>query len=279
MAGTAMRDRESLPDEIIEAVVARVRDERAVSVSALRLGKLSGRAHAELLSTLARANLEHTGKAIRVPLREQVLAVVERAGAAGLPSKALAREVKGARSAAELALVMRELISDGKLVIVAEGKSQRVAAPGPQWLTEAELSAVTQIAEALAALVKATRTGKGKPRPTLDRGLFERPMRALQELAGWADAEPVRTALHAAFKVAPAQAGLVRVPDVVLALEIDYPRTTLLATLDSLAREGTVELRPESAIAGLSANDRARCPISLDGTPLSYARLLPGAHP
>jgi hypothetical protein len=274
-----MRDRESLPDEIIDAIIARVRDESGVAVSALRLGKLSRRAHAQLLSVLARSNLEHTGKAIRVPLRDQVRAAVARAGEAGIATKALAREVKGARSAAELGLVIRDLIADGKLVIVTEGRAQRAAAPGPQWLSEAELVAVADVAQALAGLAKATRAAKGKPRPTLGRAVFDHPLRVLQQLAGRSDAAPARAAMQMALKVAPARAGLVRVPDVVRALETEYAHAALLDALDAMARDGTLELRPESAIAGLSAEDRARCPIAVDGTPLSYARLLAGGRP
>jgi hypothetical protein len=271
-----MRDRESLPDEIIDAMIARVRDESSVPVSTLQLGNLSARAHAELLAVLARFNLEHTGGAIRVPLRDQVRAAVERAGEAGIPMKALAREIKGARSAAELGLVIRDLIADGKLVIVGEGRAQRAAAPGPQWLSQAELAAVAEVAQALAALTKATRAAKGKPRPTLDRRALEQPLRALQELAGSSEAESVRAAMRVALKLAPVHAGLVRVPDVVRALEADHARAALLDALDQMARDGTLELRPESAIAGLSDEDRARCPVGLDGTPLSYARLLAG---
>jgi hypothetical protein len=279
MAGTAMRDRESLADEIIDAIIARVRDESAVAVSALGLGKLSARAHAQLLSVLARFNLEHTGKAIRVPLRDQVRAAVERAGEAGIPTKALAREIKGARSAAELGLVIGDLIADGKLVIVGEGRAQRAAAPGPQWLSGAELAAVAEVAQVLAGLTKATRAAKGKPRPTLDRRVLSQPLRVLQALAGRSDAESVRAALRVSLELAPAHAGLVRVPDVVRALEAEYAHATLLDALDAMARDGTLELRPESAIAGLSDEDRARCPVGLDGTPLSYARLLAGERP
>lgn len=279
MAGTAIRDRESLADEIIDAIIARVRDERGVAVSALRLGKLSGRAHAQLLSVLARFDLEHTGKAIRVPLRDQVRAAVERAGEGGIPTKALAREVKGARSAAELGLVIRDLIADGELVTVGKGPTQRAAAPGPQWLSEAELAAVAEVAQALAGLTKATRAAKGKPRPTLDRRVLDQPLRILQELAGRSDAESARAALRVALELAPARAGLVRVPDVVRALEPEHALGTLLDALDAMARNGTLELRPESAIAGLSDEDRARCPVGLDGTPLSYARLLVGERP
>jgi hypothetical protein len=281
MAGGAIRDRESISGEVIDAVVARVRDENGVAVSALRLGKLSARAHAELLSVLARANLEHTGKAIRVPLRDQVQAAVERAGETGIPTKALAREVKGARSSAELGLVIRDLIADGKLVIVAEGRAQRAAAPGPQWLRETELAALAEVAQTLAALAKATRAAKGKPRPTLGREVFQRPLQVLKELAGNSGAEvaQVRDAMRLALELAPSHAGLVRVPDVVRALETDYAHGALLDALDAMARDGTLELRPESAIAGLSDEDRARCPVALDGTPLSYARLLAGGRP
>jgi hypothetical protein len=279
MAGTATRDRESLPDEIIDAIVARVRNENGVALRALRLGKLSARAHAQLLSALARANLEHTGMSIRVPLRDQVRAAVDRAGEAGIPTKALAREVKGARSAAELGLVVRELIADGRLVIVAHGRAQRAAAPGPWWLRERELSALGDAAQALAGLAKATRAAKGKPRPTLDRRALQEPLRVLQELAGRSDAGSVRAALRVALELAPAHAGLVRVPDVVRALEPDHARAAVLDALDDMARAGTLELRPESAIAGLPDVDRARCPVGLDGTPLSYARLVAGERP
>jgi hypothetical protein len=279
MAGIAMRDRESLPDEIIEAIVARVRNENGVTLRALRLGKLSARAHAQLLSVLGRSNLEHTGMSIRVPLRDQVRAAVDRAGAAGMPTKALAREVKGARSAAELGLVVRELIADGKLVVVAQGREQRAAAPGPRWLREGELSALGEVAQALAGLAKATRPAKGKPRPTLDRSVLQEPLRVLQALAGRSDDVSVRAALRVALELAPAHAGLVRVPDVVRALEPDHERATVLDALDEMARAGTLELRPESAIARLPEEDRARCPVGPDGTPLSYARLVTGDRP
>ncbi len=279
MAPSAPQLRAPLPADVVDSLIARTRSEGGIPVSALKLGKLSAHAHAELLSALARANLEHTGKAIRVPLRDQVRNAVARAGDAGISTKLLGRELKGVRSAAEVGLVMRDMIAAGELVIVADGRAQRAAAPGPQWLDQAELSAVAETAQALAALAKATRPAKGKPRPTLGRSALDEPLRALQELAGRTTAAPTSAALRAALKVAPAHAGLVRVPDVVRALETDYPRATLLDTLDALAREGTLELRPESAIAGLSPDDRARCPSAPDGTPLSYARLLPGGQP
>jgi hypothetical protein len=276
MAGTATRNRESIPDEVLDGLVARVRDEGGVAVSALRLGKLSARAHAELLSALARANLEHTGRAIRVPLRDQVRAAVVRAGEAGIATKLLAREVKGARNAAELALAIRELAADGQLVLVPEGRAQRAAAPGPHWLAERELAELADVAQRLTALVKSTRPVKGKPRPTLGRGALAPAAEALQALAGRSQAGSLRAALRTALALAPSQAGLVSVPQLVRTLEKDHSRAALLDTLDAMAREGALELRPDSGIAGLPDEDRARCPAGLDGTPLSCVRLLPG---
>jgi hypothetical protein len=172
------------------------------------------------------------------------------------------------------------LVAEGELVIVADGRTQRVAAAGPQWLSEAELGAVGELAQALAALAKATRAAKGKPRPTIARGTLDAPLRSLQTLAGRrGSTPPVSAALHAALQAAPTAAGLVRVPDVVRSLETDYARITLLNALEAMALEGNLELRPESAIAGLSDEDRACCPAGLDGTPLSYARLLSGGRP
>jgi hypothetical protein len=146
-------------------------------------------------------------------------------------------------------------------------------------LSEAELAAVAEVAQTLAGLARVTRAAKGKPRLTLDRRVLSQPLRVLRELAPGSDARSVRAALRVALEHAPAHAGLVRVPDVVRALETEYAHATVLDALDAMARDGTLELRPESAIAGLSDEDRARCPVGIDGTPLSYARLLAGERP
>lgn len=263
-----------------------------MSARGLGLGKLSRGAQAELLSALGRAGLEHTGKAIRVPLREQVREALTRAGAQGLHASALAREVKGARSAAELRLTLQELLEAGAILKLADEEGVRLATSAARALTGAELDQLAALAKRLGALARATRARSEGPRPTLARAALEAPRALLEQLAGArptaaeasqpaAPPEAVEQALLAAFLVAPAPSGLIRVPDVIRALERLFPRAALRAAAGALARRGELELRPEASIGRLAHEERARCPMAPDGTPLSSARLLNagGARP
>jgi hypothetical protein len=270
--------RESFTPDELASIIERVRAEHAVTLSSLRLNKLSSKAQGELLNAIARAGLEHTGKAIRKPLREQLRELITRAGASGVASSAVARELKGARSSKELQMAVAELILDGQLALVADARASRLTSPGPALLSEEELSALAGLAEGLAKLVKLARAAKGKPRPTLSRAALEEPLQVLQKLAAKQETARVRSAVHAALASAPLHAGLVRVPDLIRGLESQHSRPSLLAALEAFACEGQLELRPDSAIGRLPDDDRARCPAGPDGTPLVYARPLPAAR-
>jgi hypothetical protein len=265
--------RESFTPDELASIVERARNERAVALTSLKLGKLSSKAQGELLDAIARAGLEHTGKAIRVALRKQLRDLIKAAGASGIPSTTIARQVNGARSA-EVAVAVRELIRDGELALLAGARTSRLTVSSPDLLRDDELATLTELAQGLAKLLKTTRAAKGKPRPTLSRSVLEDPLRVLQDLAAKQDASRTRTALRSALATAPLSAGLVRVPDVIRALESQHSRSSLLAALDAFAREGQLELRPDSAIGRLPDDDRARCPVGIDGTPLVFARPL-----
>jgi hypothetical protein len=320
----------------LEALAAQVRRERAASARSLGLGKLSRAEQAELLSALGRAGLEHTGQAIRVPLGEQVRECLARAGAQGLREAVLAREVKGARSAAELRLTLQTLLQEGAIIKLLDEDGMRLASSAARALTSAELDQLAALAKRLGVLAQATRAGNKPPRPTLARSALEAPRALLNQLAGGRataqqapvalapersadDAAPdrapavllaarageaapgqpaaaghavhqalhataapdqpaaaghaVQQALHAAFLVAPAASGLIRVPEVIRALERLYPRAALVAAASTLARRGEIELRPEASIRRFPEAERARCPLAPDGTPLSNARV------
>lgn len=285
---------DSLPRDQLEALVLQVRREQAVRVRALGLGTLSRAAQAELLAELGRAGLEHTGDSIRVPLREQVRALVAQAGELGIAESTLAREVRGARNTAELRLCTSELIRDGELTFVADGRTPRLSQPGGHVLSADELDQLAALVQRLFALAKETKPSAGKPRVSLLRSALEPSFAMLRALSrpaallspdprlarapAQAHSAPLEDALRTAFLVAPAPSGLVRVPDVIRALEPAHPRAALVLATTQLARAGLFELRPEASIAGLTADDRARCPVALDGTPLSYARLTPAAQ-
>ena len=87
----------SVDPATLSTIVDRVRHEGALKPTTLGLGKLTRTAEAELVEGLARAGLEHTGKAIRLPLRQQLLSLFDRAGDAGLAASAIPRGVKGAQ--------------------------------------------------------------------------------------------------------------------------------------------------------------------------------------
>jgi hypothetical protein len=271
------RTSETFSELRLAELIAQVRRERAVLVRTAGLAKLSRAAHAQLLEALARAGLEHTGPMLRVPLRQQVSDALVSAGERGLSEPELARVVKGARSAAELRLIARELSGEGVLASVVEGRATRLVVRSPELLTDAELDQLAALATRLSALVKSTKASKTKPRATLARKGLRVALAELGALARGREATSVEDLVRAAFLNAPAPSGLVRVPDVIRALEPVHPRSALLAATDALARAGVLELRPEASIARLAEDDRMRCPIGPDGTPLSYARMM--THP
>jgi hypothetical protein len=268
------RTSETLSELRFAELIAQVRRERAVLVRSAGFAKLTRAAHAQLLEVLARAGLEHTGPMIRVPLRQQVSDALASAGELGLSESELARVVKGARSAAELRLIARELSGEGALASVVEGRTTRLVVRGPELLTDTELDQLAALATRLSALLKSTKASKTKPRATLARKALRVALAELGALARGREATSVEDVVRAAFLNAPAPSGLVRVPDVIRALEPVHPRSALLAATDALARAGVLELRPEASIARLAEDDRIRCPIGPDGTPLSYARMI-----
>jgi hypothetical protein len=284
MLPRSARTPETLSELRLAEVIAEVQRERAVLVRTSGLAKLTRGAQVQLLEALARAGLEHTGEMIRVPLRQQVRDALLRAGELGISESQLARAVKGARSAAELRLITRELAGEGVLASVAEGNARRFVLRSAQLLADLELDRLAALATQLSALAKATKPSKVGPRTTLERRALEAPLAQLAALARERTAakveargsaqQAVEDAVRAAFLAAPAASGLVRVPDVIRALEPVHARSALLAATDALARAGVLELRPEASITRIAEEDRVRCPIGPDGTPLSYARMM-----
>lgn len=278
MARASSTPRTSVDSATLDSIVERVRREGALKPASLGLGKLSRTAEAELVEGLARAGIEHTGKALRVPVREQVLALLDGSGDDGVAAAALARGLKGARSAAEVALVLRELSDEGRIAPLVAGRSVRWARRGESILAESELDELAALAKLLAEFAKKTKAPKGKPRPTLSRATLEDAGNRLHRLVSPTSSQSLRSALLDALSSAPSTGGLVRVPEVVRGLEATRPRPELLAELEALAREGLLELRPEAAIGRMTEADRSACPRALDGTPLSYAKLVGTSH-
>lgn len=265
----------------VVALAERVGRELAVKTSTLKLGTLLPEDEARLAARLAEAGVELAGKVVRVPLQQQLERALDAAGSDGIDAATLAKAVRGARDAAETKAAIAALQATGAIAILAggPGKARPLVRRSDAVLSDAELDRLPALAKQLAALAKATRAVAGKPRPTLLRA-------TLAALLGSPSAEPAAApteitaspldALAAALRAAPTHTGLVRVPDVIRGLEAQHPRAALVDALDVLARSGAIELRPEAGLARMADEDRARCLRGLDGTPLSYARVMDG---
>src|SRR5688500_16805429 len=91
---------DAVTPEIVDRAEARVREAAAVAAKKLAEVRLSRAAEAQLAEALGRRGLEHTGKHVRVPLREQRAAVLATDGL--VPLAAVRRALRGATGAAEV---------------------------------------------------------------------------------------------------------------------------------------------------------------------------------
>jgi hypothetical protein len=155
-----------LPDGLVEQVEAAVRAAGAVPLGKLTRQKLGRRAQGQLFEALARRGLERTGRAVRVPLREQVVAAL---ADGPIATSALRKRVRGASSAGELKLVVGDLARARRAAIVVRGGVEEVVAPSDQVLSAAELAAVGQLARDLGKAAAAVRGRAGRPARSLWR--------------------------------------------------------------------------------------------------------------
>ena len=259
-----------LPDGLTEEVEAAVRQAGAVPLGKLTRAKLTRRAQGQLFEALARRGLERTGRAVRVPLREQVAASL-----AGGPigTAALRKRVRGAASAGELKVVLADLARARRAAIVVRRGVEHVAPPSHEVLAAPELAAVRDLARDLGKAVAAVRGRAGQPARSLWRAdLVALLERARVALGGGGD-DAVSLVLDAVRSHASPSTGLAPVPAIARALGPRLPdvREALLAA----AAAGVVELRPESGVGLLAPADAELCPRGPDGWPLSWARELP----
>lgn len=280
MAAASTSTSPSLTSEQLAALIDRVKAAGTLSSAALRLGKLSAEGRAAATAALVAAGLELTDKGARVPLDTQLAARVAAAGERGVALAEATRGLKGARSPAEKKAAIDGALASGALALAIEGGKPVLLPVSDALLSQAELDRLPSLLEGLRQLVKETKGKPGKPRPTISRvrwlatvALDAAKQALVPEARPPGPQRPIETALRDALAIAPAPMGLVRVPEVVASLEPLHARQALVAALDALARAGAVELRPESGLARMSDEDRARCPIGFDGSPLSYARL------
>jgi hypothetical protein len=196
----------------------------------------------------------------------------------GLREKDLRRVVKGASSVAETQRAVAALVRARKLVRVLVGREVWLLEPGDELLGQEELRALAALSKETAALAKQLKVGQVKE-TSLRRQDLEVLARRLGSLAsGKPQAADARAVVLAEARRLSSQRSLASVPTLVRNLEGVLATDEALRTLISLAHDGVVELRTESGMGLLSAEDAALCPRSFDGAPLSFLRVTEAAH-
>ncbi len=268
MATRTAEIKEALPPDLPAEVERAVRAAGALALAKLTKVKLGPSARSELERRLVAAGLERTPSAIRVPLGEQLLVLVQ--GGGRVPLKEVAKRVKGGAKK-ELDAALDALVRAGQARVVVRTAVEVLVGGADRALAPAE---VTEVAAAHAALGKVLKkvTARGRPRSILrdDLAALIGPFdRAVQPPAPAApSAEMVAEALRRL-----AVLDLVRVPDLVRALEGKMAIADVHRALLDADRAGTIELRPEAGNEFLSEEDARLCPPGPRGTVFSYAAL------
>jgi hypothetical protein len=249
--------------EIVERAERCVREALAVSPRKLTDAKLTRAAQAELAEALGRRGLEHTGKHVRVPLAEQLALLLARDGSVAVA--ALRRAIRGATGAPELKALVENALRRGDALLVLRDGKEHLVPPDAAALSSDELDALVTAAAALAKLRRKLGTRAFGARPTL---LANDVQRLFQFARPAAPLDAIVEELRRA--ITPAQP-FAYLPDLARRAGVADP-TAFTARMEKLARAGRIELRPESGLGLLGADDAAFCPRAPDGAILSYAR-------
>ncbi len=220
---------------------------------------------AELLEALARAGFERTASHVRVPLDRQLAALLRRQRA--VPLKKLRAHLAGVESAEELTHVVEWLRQTGALASVYADGSEQVTSAVDDVLSDAELEALAAFSEGLRALLSRSRTRRGTR-----RSLWRDDVAALFAQLGVRARSFVprdRSVLDHLDALHAEGQRLVFVPDLVRRSQLDA--SEVHAALVAAAGAGQVELRPESGVNTLRAEDAALCLRDGDVC-LSYVR-------
>jgi hypothetical protein len=192
------------------------------------------------------------------------------------------RKRVGGPPAAELGRVLGDLVRTGAIRLVVRGTSEVLVGCGEQILELDPLARLARLAAELQACVR--KMGAKGPARSILREDVERFASELRELAS-AQGAPAATPKSVWARVSTAMRRLedptlrlVSIPDLVRALEAELPAAQVHAALRAGARDGLVQLRPDSSPDLLSEADRSLCLPGPGGAVLSYANLLAGTE-
>jgi hypothetical protein len=264
-------------DATLPALLEALRSRRALNAADLgRLG-VPPAARTEALACLAGEGFEATKTHVRIPLRDQLLAVLEERGM--IPLQGLEKLVAGA-AAKETKSTAEELAHKRQCFLVLRGKNHVLASSRTPVLDKDELRTLARATNALSK--QCTTAMKGAtPKTLLDQDVREllldivtRPAKTTQPATPLAAPDLQELVVTEVRRLLRPQLGLTYVPDVVQALRSQHSVEAIQAALLDAARARRIELRPESGMGRLSAEDAALCPPGAHGTRLSWTRPL-----
>lgn len=267
--------RSSYEPREIEEITQKIRAAAALplaKVARLCPADLDPDTRARLIAGLATRGLERTAKLIRIPLAEQLDALL--AQGERIPLKLVAKRIKGA-TGPELKAALAAQLKAGGAHVVVRGKNEVLVGGSERIVGRDGIARLASLQKALTELGKKV-AAKGGPRTVLveDLELLLEDVRGLIEQKPSEDSGlALREALQ---RLARAQHGLVSIPALVRAIP-GMSTEAIHAFLISEESAGNVELRAETSVGTLlSAADRALCLQSSSGDLLSYALLIHG---
>jgi hypothetical protein len=263
----------------ITAAAEAVRRDGAIARTALvRLG-IPRKRLGEVLEALAREGLEVTAKSVRVPVRDQLLSLL--ATGSTLTTKSAAGAVSGATKA-EVTKAVAALVEAGDARLVLRTKELVLVGARADVVADSELEAIERD---LDSLLKATKLAR-KKRAALLRADVEQAIArfvATRRFEAGANGAATHAAASAAASASSRDiarlvdqhrdaSGLTFVPTLVRVLGGKSARDAVHAELLRGARSGVFELRPESGVGRLSAEDLDLCIPGPQGSRLSWVR-------
>jgi hypothetical protein len=264
---------------LVAQVEAAIRSAGAIPLNKLSRVKLTPEAQATLERELVARGLERAPRAMRVPVDEQILALVQ--GGGRVQRKDVARRVKGA-AWTEITAALPRLCRAGSVRIVVRTQVEVLVGGADRVLDAAEIGALFRAQAELGKVLKKVRA-KGLPRSLLreDLAALLGPLAAAAP-AGARDArapaphEDARKLVAAALRrLEHPSLKLVRIPELVRSLAGQLAVADVHGAIEDAAAAGAIELRPEAGGEFLSDDDARLCPPGPRGTVFSYARLLP----
>jgi hypothetical protein len=262
---------ETLPPDLPTEVERAVRAAGALPLAKLTRLKLGAEARQALERELVARGLECTAKEARVPLGEQVLALVKGGGRVAL--KDLAKRVKGGAKK-EIDAALDRLLRAGEARVVVRTAVEVLVGGADPALTPAEVAALVKAHAALAGVLKKV-TAKGRPRSLLrdDLAALLGPLAPPRPAGPSPAPDAAAIVAEALRRLRHPGLELVRVPDLVRTIEGRVPLADIHRALLDADTAGAIELRPEAGGEFLKEEEARLCPPGPRGTVLSYARV------